>query len=79
MAWKEVRNTKEPVSRDDEFFGVCPKFEQKANIIVHTVGRLDSKYDLQNTYHKRGMKCSLLKDKSDSCMDNCPLVTEKYL
>lgn len=78
MAWKEVRNNKEPDFRDDPFFGTCPRFRKQAKVIVHTVGTRDSKYDLQNTYHKKGITCSLLEGKHDFCTENCPLVTEKY-
>ena len=79
MAWKEIRNNNQPDFRDEPFWGNCPKFNKKAKVVVHIVGKKDSKYDLQNTYHKRGMTCSLLEDKYDSCMESCPLVTEKYL
>lgn len=78
MAWTEIHNNSEPDFCDDSFFGECPKFHKKAKVIVHTVGKKYCKTDLQNTYRKIGVKCSLLDDQYNCCLDSCPLVTEKY-
>ena len=82
MAWKEVHNS-EPDSRDDCFSGECPKFGKTASVTVHFVGSIWCKTDLQKTYHKAGLKCSLLEGTNGAnfapCMENCPLVPEKYL
>lgn len=82
MAWKIIRNA-EPVFRDDSFSGKCPKFGKNAIITINSVGSVYCKTDLQKTYRKAGIKCSLLEGtKEDSfsfCMENCPVVPEKYL
>lgn len=81
MGWKIVRNS-EPTTRADSFSGKCPRFNKDATVTVHSVGSIACKTDLQKTYHKAGFKCSLLEETKEatfsSCMDNCPLVPEKY-
>ena len=82
MEWKIVRNS-EPTTRADSFSGKCPRFNKDATVTVHSVGSIARKTDLQKTYHKAGLKCSLLENTKEaafsSCMDNCPLVPEKYI
>ena len=79
MVWKEVRNS-EPNPREDCFSGECPKLGKTALVTVYSVGSVWCKTDLQKTYHKAGMKCSLLEGTNFSpCMENCPLIPEKYL
>lgn len=82
MGWKIVRNS-EPTTRADSFSGKCSKFNKDATVTVYSVGSIACKTDLQKTYHKAGFKCSLLEETKEvsfsSCMDNCPLVPEKYI
>ncbi len=82
MGWNIVRNSEETL-RDDSFSGECPRFGKKASITVCSVGSIQCKTDLQKTYHKAGVKCSLLEGTNEAgfspCMENCPLVPEKYL
>lgn len=66
-------------SFEDSFSGKCPKFDKTATVTIRSVGRQMCKTDLQLTYHRVGLKCSLLKNTFSPCMDNCPLVPEKYL
>ena len=83
MGWKIIRNS-EPTTRADSFSGKCPQFNKETMVTVYSVGSIVCKTDLQKTYHRSGFRCSLLeKNKevffSSSCMDNCPLVPEKYI
>lgn len=82
MAWKMVRNS-EPDFREDCFTGMCPRFGKKATITIKSVGSVMCKPDLQKTYRKSGMKCSLLDGTKgvvfSNCMEKCPLEPEKYL
>ena len=82
MAWKIVDNS-QPTYREDCFSGECPQYGKTAIVTVHSVGSIECKTDLQKTYHKSGIKCSLLSDGNEtrfcSYMGNCPLVPEKYL
>ena len=82
MAWKIIRNS-EPATRSDSFSGMCPKFGKTATITIYSVGSVCCKTDLQKTYHKSGARCSLIEETDGTdfspCMDNCPLVPEKYL
>lgn len=82
MGWKIVRNSN-PDFREDCFTGACPRFGKTATITIKSVGSVLCKTDLQKTYRKLGMKCSLLDGTNgvgfSSCMDECPLELEKYL
>lgn len=82
MAWKIVRNS-DPDFREDCFTGICPRFGKEATITIKSVGSVMCKTDLQKTYHKSGMKCTLLDGTNEvgfsSCMEKCPLEPEKYL
>ena len=82
MAWNIIRNS-EPATRTDSFSGECPKFRKTATITIHSTGSVYCKTDLQKTYRKSGARCSLLECTNESafspCMENCPLVPEKYL
>lgn len=79
---EKIRNS-EPKSQDYCFTGECPKFGKTASVTVHYVGSMWRKSDLHKTYHKAGMKCSLLEGTKEAyfspCMENCPFVPEKYL
>lgn len=82
MALKMMHNS-EPDFREDSFTDICPKFDKTATITIKSIGSVICKTDLQKTYHKSGMKCSLL-DRTNgvgvsSCMEKCPLEPEKYL
>lgn len=81
MAWNIIRNS-EPASLNEDYFGTCPKTCKKAKVTVHYVGSKWCKTDLQKTYRKSGMTCSLLLDEDKArfspCMENCPLVPDKY-
>ena len=82
MAWNIIRNS-EPTSREDCFSGKCPKYGKTATVTVYSVGSVCCKTDLQKTYHKAGFRCNLLEGTNEAvfspCMDNCPLVPEKYI
>ena len=82
MAWNKIRNS-EPDFREDCFSGICPRFGKTATITISAVGSMSCKTDLQKTYHKAGLKCSLLEGTNEAgfsaCMRNCPLEPEKYL
>ena len=82
MAWKIVHNS-EPDFREDCFTGMCPRFGKTATITIRSVGSVLCKTDLQKTYCKKSLKCSLLEGSDEAnfsvCMGNCPLETEKYL
>ena len=82
MAWKIARNS-ELDYREDCFTGTCPRYGKKATITIKSVGSVMCKTDLQKTYRKSGMKCTLLDEKKEvgfsSCMEKCPLEPEKYL
>ena len=82
MAWKIICNS-EPDFREDCFSGMCPKFGKKATMTIKSVGSVMCNTDLQKTYRKSGMKCSLLDGTNEvcfsSCMEKCLLEPEKYL
>lgn len=82
MAWNEIRNS-EPDFREEYFTGTCPRFNLTATITIKSIGRVLCKTDLQKTYRKADLKCSLLEGTKEAafspCMENCPLEPEKYL
>lgn len=82
MAWKIIRNS-EPDFREECFTGMCQRFGKTATITIISVGSMMCKTDLQKTYRKSGMRCSLLDGTngggSSPCMKDCPLQPEKYL
>lgn len=82
MAWKIARNS-ELDFREESFTGMCPRFGKKATITIKSVGSVMSKTDLQKTYRKSGIKCSLLDGTTgvgiSFCTEKCPLEPEKYL
>lgn len=81
MAWKEIRNS-ESAFRDYSFPGICPRFCREATVTVHCAGIKSCKTDVENNYHPVGRKCSLLiqrKESTSMCMEDCPLVPEKYI
>ena len=82
MAWKIKRNSEQDY-REDCFTGMCPRYGKKATITIKSVGSVMCKTDLQKTYRKADMKCSLLDEENvvgfSSCMEKCPLEPEKYL
>lgn len=82
MAWKRVCNS-EPDFRIDSFSGKCPRFNKNATVTINSTGTIVCKTDLQKTYHKSGFKCSLLEGTNEAsfspCMENCPIVSEKYI
>lgn len=82
MAWTIIRNS-EPDFRNDYFSGKCPRFGKTATITISSTGSVWCKDDLCKTYHKAGLKCSLLEQTNEAgfspCTENCPLVPEKYL
>lgn len=81
MAWNIIRNF-EPASLKEQYSGICPESGKTAEVTVHYVGSKLCKTDLQKTYRKSGVICSLLQktDKAgfSPCMDHCPLVPKKY-
>lgn len=56
---------------------------KKASITIKSVGSVMCKTDLQKTYRKSGMKCTLLDGTNEvgfsCCIEKCPLEPEKYL
>lgn len=80
MAWEKIHNS-EPTICSDSFGGMCPRFRKTATITVYSVGNVCCKTDLQKTYHKSGVKCSLLEGTNQAtfspCMEKCPLVPEE--
>ena len=77
MAWKIVNNS-QPDTRNDTYYGFCPIQKKQAVVTIRAKGKLLCKSDLQKTYTAAGRCCNLLDDKHASCLDTCPLVTEKY-
>lgn len=82
MGWKIIRNS-ELTTRADSFSGKCPRFNKDAKVTIYSMGSIVCKTDLQKTYHKTGFECDLLKQTNEtlfsSCMDDCPLVPQKYI
>ena len=81
MSWKIIRNG-EPDFLNTPYTGICPRFGEKATVTVFYRGSKICKTDLQKTYCKSGIKCSLLDGTNvasfSPCMDTCPLVPDKY-
>lgn len=81
MAWNMIHNS-EPASLKEDYSGICPETGKTAKVTVHYVGSKWCKTDIQKTYRKSSMTCSLLQDEDKArfspCMDNCPLVPDKY-
>ena len=80
MTWKIINNS-ESVTNSSTLDGKCPRFGKIATVTTNFVGNLQCKTDLQKTYHRSGIKCSLLDGTSEAsfsfCMENCPLVSDK--
>lgn len=77
MKWKPI-NSNEKDTRQEIYYGNCPLKKQKAEITVSIVAKTLCRTDLHKTYCESGRKCSLLLDKLDSCLKNCPLVTDSF-
>lgn len=79
MAWKEIHNG-EPDFRKIPFYGICPKYNKEVTVTVFYLGTKICKTDLQKTYRKSGLKCSLLDGTNEAsfsaCTINCPLVND---
>ena len=81
MAWKIVRNG-EPDFREIPYWGKCPRLKEDAKVTVSYYGTIQCRTDLQKTYTKKSVKCSLLSEANrgfTSCKDTCPLVPDKCL
>ena len=81
MAWDIIRNS-ESNSRKESIMGKCPISEENAIITVFYVGNTYCKTDLQKTYHKAGIKCSLLERANKSevslCIEQCELAPDIF-
>lgn len=82
MAWSIIHNS-EPNLIKEDYSGVCPLTGKTTNITVHYVGNKWCKTDLQKTYRKSGMTCSILQEEGkvdfSPCMESCPLIPDKCL
>ena len=76
MGWKIARNS-EYKERKNRFFGKCPRYNKPAEVEIIVNGHDGANTDLQKTYHKVSARCSLA-EYTIGCLDNCPLITEKY-
>lgn len=81
MGWTRINNS-EPDSLERRYSGICPQMDKPAEVTTYYWGSKWCKTDLQKTYRRSGMKCSLLEETgkvSCSCIRNCPFVSEEYL
>ena len=75
MKWQPVRN-KDYSSRDIDWKGECPRFNESATLFIHLSGRQGSTSDLHLTFILYIKEWSLLSEKNDknmACMLSCPI------
>ena len=78
MGWKPIRNENYS-SRDIDYRGECPNFNESATLSIHLSGKKNGKFDSLLTFTPHIKECSLLKEKNvknTACMLSCTVFEE---
>ena len=77
MYYKITKNENQN-SSNHTYYGICPIQKKQAVVTIHIIDKKLCRTDLQKTHIPAGRRCSLLERQWATCLDSCPLVTDKY-
>lgn len=76
MIWKPIRNS-DYLNPKEQYIIKCPIYNKETTVTLFYRATQGCKNDIQPTFIKLGMKCSLWDEKGSACRE-CPAISKQH-